>query len=317
VRLRRRPGQHDHDGAARVEHGAGGGAREAERDRARRKNGLLGHALLEVRVGTPEPVGDALRDRLDLSAQVFAQLELDSCGACDQLDGAIVVRGAEAAGGHAEVGVEARAERRLELLLPVPDDQEARRLEPERERLAREERAVEVRPLAADELRPGDDEDRAGPRQAEGRTCPVAVIRRRLGPVVLGSRSVWWFTITRRFSAEPALIQTVRAGKSRAGRPGSSVPWKSSRPVGEPRCTSSRDAPRTALITSRLAGVRCARFVVAVWRFGIFCGPPEPPNFHAANTSAVTTAIAPSVTSTTLDSKRRWSRARRRPTSSR
>ena len=45
---------------------------------------------------------------------------------------------------------------------PVADDRDPRRLEPERERLAREERAVQVGALAADELAARDDD--RGPR---------------------------------------------------------------------------------------------------------------------------------------------------------
>jgi hypothetical protein len=73
---------------------------------------------------------------------------------------------AEAAGDAAEVVLEAVPERALELVRPVADDRDPRRLEPEGERLPGEERAVQVGPLAADELASGDDDRGArAPRQ--------------------------------------------------------------------------------------------------------------------------------------------------------
>ena len=47
----------------------------------------------------------------------------------------------------------------------VADDLDPGRLEAERQQLAREERAVAVGPLTADELTAGDDDDRARARQ--------------------------------------------------------------------------------------------------------------------------------------------------------
>ena len=55
-----------------------------------------------------------------------------------------------------------RPERVLELVRVVADDRDPRGLETEGERLAREERAVQVGALAADELAAGDDDRRAG-----------------------------------------------------------------------------------------------------------------------------------------------------------
>ena len=83
----------------------------------------------------------------------------------DELDRAVVVRRPEPAGDEHRVGaVERVAERRLELLRRVADDRDARRLEPEPQRLAREERPVQVGSLAAHELAARDDDDGARPR---------------------------------------------------------------------------------------------------------------------------------------------------------
>ena len=53
------------------------------------------------------------------------------------------------------------AERRFDVVCPVPDDPDLGRLDPEREQRAREKRPVAVVAVAADELRAGDDDRRA------------------------------------------------------------------------------------------------------------------------------------------------------------
>src|SRR5439155_10560656 len=83
-----------------------------------------------------------------------------------QLDRAIVGRRPEAARDRAEIGAEPLTQRRLELGRIVPDDLDTRRLEPEPQQLAGQERPVPVGPLAADELAAGDDHDPAGAGQA-------------------------------------------------------------------------------------------------------------------------------------------------------
>jgi hypothetical protein len=79
-------------------------------------------------------------------------------GARDELDGPVVVRRPEPAGDDAEVGVERGVERLCELVLVVADDRQRRRLEPEPNELAREERSVAVRAVAPDELAARYDE---------------------------------------------------------------------------------------------------------------------------------------------------------------
>jgi hypothetical protein len=57
--------------------------------------------------------------------------------------------------------LETHRERRGQVAGDVTDDPNFRRLEPQREELPREERPVQVLPVAADELRSGDDDRRA------------------------------------------------------------------------------------------------------------------------------------------------------------
>ena len=86
-------------------------------------------------------------------------MQPDAGRARDELDGPVVVRRPEPAADDAEVGAQPFRQRRLELALVVADDREPRRLEPEPDELAGEERPVAVVPVAADQLRAGDDED--------------------------------------------------------------------------------------------------------------------------------------------------------------
>src|SRR5579864_5043226 len=113
--------------------------------------------------------------------QVVVETKLHAGDACDELDGAIVVRRSETSGDHAEIGAESVPQRVLELLLAVPDDLDPRRLEAELQDLAREKRTVTVGPVAADQLASRYDED--GPRaiQAPGR-IPRAVTISVFGP---------------------------------------------------------------------------------------------------------------------------------------
>ena len=108
------------------------------------------------------------------------------------------------------------------------------------------------------------------------------------------------------------------AATKRCLRPCSSVPTKSSRPVGGADVHLERGAAAHALERRRPPGRRSPSWSWRVDaaggpRFGIFAVPDEPPNFHAAITSAVITPIPTSVTITTFDSTRRWARSRRRP----
>src|SRR5207244_8704648 len=65
----------------------------------------------------------------------------------------------------AEIGAEPLAQRTLQLGRVVADDLDPGRLDPQPQQLLGQERAVPVRPVAADELAAGDDNDPAGARQ--------------------------------------------------------------------------------------------------------------------------------------------------------
>jgi hypothetical protein len=66
---------------------------------------------------------------------------------------------------HQHVAREAGTQSRLELGLDVSDDPDLGRLDPEPEQRSGEERPVEIPPVAADELRAGED-DRGAQRCA-------------------------------------------------------------------------------------------------------------------------------------------------------
>jgi hypothetical protein len=88
----------------------------------------------------------------------------------EQLDGAIVVGRTEAARRDQQIRLDARAQRTLEFGFSVADDLDPSRLEAEGQQLAREERPVPVRPLAANQLTARDDDDRAW---ADGPALPL------------------------------------------------------------------------------------------------------------------------------------------------
>ena len=136
---------------------------EPERDAALREGGLLADSGHEVAEGAPEALGDAARKRFDLGGELVVERERTSGGSRQELDGAVVVSGPETARHHAEIRPEPVRERRRELLGPVAHDDDAVGLEPEACELLREERAVQVATVAADELASGDDDD--GPRE--------------------------------------------------------------------------------------------------------------------------------------------------------
>ncbi len=75
---------------------------------------------------------------------------------------------AQSTGDEAEVRVEAEAERRLQLPRRVADDDDPRRVDSQRHELVREERAVQVAPVAANELAAGDNDDRARIARRQG-----------------------------------------------------------------------------------------------------------------------------------------------------
>ena len=94
----------------------------------------------------------------------------------DELDRPVVVRRAETAGDEADVGLEALAQRRLELVGVVADDRDAHGLQAEQQRLPGVEGAVQIGSLAAHELAARDDDRGARAPQERGETvrCPLA-----------------------------------------------------------------------------------------------------------------------------------------------
>src|SRR5439155_9981805 len=86
-----------------------------------------------------------------------------------QLDRAVVVRRPEATGDEQQVGLaQPDRERLRELFGAVADDRDPGRLEAEAHQLGGEEGAVEVVPVAADELAARHDDRRARPAQRAG-----------------------------------------------------------------------------------------------------------------------------------------------------
>src|SRR5581483_12446511 len=109
---------------------------EPDRDRALRDRRLLAHARPEVRVRAAQPLGDGARDRLDLALEPLVDDERAAGGGGDELDRAVVVRRAEAAGDEQQVGAQTVRDRLPQLGGAVADDRDRARLEPERDRLA-------------------------------------------------------------------------------------------------------------------------------------------------------------------------------------
>ena len=70
LQLAGRPGQDYDDRPAVLEHEAGRGAREADRRGAVRHRCLFPYPRLEVRVGPPQPLGDASRNPFDLPVKI-------------------------------------------------------------------------------------------------------------------------------------------------------------------------------------------------------------------------------------------------------
>jgi len=116
-----------------------------------------------------EPRRDRARDPLDLLPEPFVDVQRQARCACEELDRAVVVRRAEAAGDDAEVCAQALGERALELRFVVTDDRDGRGLEAEAYEFLREVRAVAVVAVPADELAAGDDDDAAQLRKTRRR----------------------------------------------------------------------------------------------------------------------------------------------------
>ena len=260
LQLARRSRQHDDDALPRFQHQSRRRSRQPQGQRALRNRRLLAHPLLEVDVRTAHPLRERAGDPADLTVQALVEPQPDAGGTRDELDGAVVVRRPEPARHDAQIRAESFRERTLELLLAISDDHDARGLDAAPQELRCEKRAVQVAPVAADELAAGDDDDSARACQTPGR-MPRAVTISVLTPPPDRTR-VRPFRIVRRFSGRSSVIHSLRPVKTWRW-PRSSVPWKMMRPVAEPLCTSSQQLPRFAVTIRRTVlrltvGVRTA-----------------------------------------------------------
>ena len=108
----------------------------------------------------------------------------------------------------------------LELGRIVADDVDPRRLEAEREQRARQERAVQVGALAADELAAGDDDDRAWPRAGRagqaGSAAKIffAVTKTPCALTAAGSRTLLPLRRTSTFWGDSSRIQSTCPSKN-------------------------------------------------------------------------------------------------------
>lgn len=111
---------------------------------------------------------------------------------------------AEAAGDDDQITFEPCPQRRLDLVGLVADDPKLPRVDPEREQRPGQERPVQVVTVAADELRPGDDNRRA--ERAQPVCTPLGVTVSTTGfPPASGTALPP--TMTMRFSGELRLTQ--------------------------------------------------------------------------------------------------------------
>jgi hypothetical protein len=156
--LGRRPRQDDRDRSVRLHHEARRRARDPDHPPADRDGRLLAHTLLELRVWTPETLGDPPRDLLDLPLELRHGPCLEPRRAREQLDRPVVVRRPQPAREHEEVGLEPLPDSGLQLCRVVADDRDPCRLQAEPGQLVGQERPVRVPAAAADQLAAGDDD---------------------------------------------------------------------------------------------------------------------------------------------------------------
>ena len=161
LQLPRRPRQHDGDAGAGSEDERRRRADEADHERSLGNRRLLSHARGEVRIGPLHPLRESPRTRLDRRLERRLDMQRKPGGTREQLDRSVVVGRAEAPGDDEQVAAEPRLERRGEVGLTVTHDRDLGRLDAALEERPCEERPVQVTPVAADELRAGDDDGRA------------------------------------------------------------------------------------------------------------------------------------------------------------
>ena len=106
--------------------------------------------------------------------------------ACEQLDGAVVVRRPEPARDHEQSCAEPFPQRPLQIGLAVADDPHLDRVDPERDERPGQVRPVAVGAVAAHELRARDENRAARPAQPAFQPVGVTVITRGAPAVTLG-----------------------------------------------------------------------------------------------------------------------------------
>src|ERR1700675_1794284 len=142
--------------------------------------------------------------------QVLVEAQPYPGGARNELHRAIVVCRAEPAGHDAEVGaLEPLGEAPPQPLSAVPHDRDPRRLDAEPQQIPGQERPVQVAALAADELAPGDDDERAGTRGHTAARMPRGVTISVFTPPT-GRRLVCPLRTVTRFSGRSSLSHSLR-----------------------------------------------------------------------------------------------------------
>ena len=180
--LPRRPGQDDHDALAGRDDQARRGADRVERDRPLRHHRLLAVGLHDRRLVEVEAaaVGETAQDLGDLRLHLLVEDELAAGEAGDHLGREVVGGRAEAAGGDDQVhplrGHE--AQRRLEVVGTVGDDEDVGDLDALPGQLFGDPGAVGVGDAPGQNLGPGDDD--AGANHAREATERARLqVRRR------------------------------------------------------------------------------------------------------------------------------------------
>ena len=164
----RRAGQDDGDRATGFDDEARRCPRDSDRPPAFGDCRLLSYSLFELRVGPLEALGDPPRDTLDLLCKLGLDRRRQAGGARQELDGPVVVGRPEPSGDDEQVGRQALAECRLQLLGLVSDERDSRGLEASPRQLLGEKRAVRVAAPAPHELATCDDDRCAGSQSSGG-----------------------------------------------------------------------------------------------------------------------------------------------------
>ncbi len=174
LQLTRRPGQDDDRRPPRCRARARAPCRRHRGHAPLGHRRLLRHARREVGIRPAEPFRDRARERLDVLLELGVDDERPPGDPRDELDRAVVVRRPEAPRDEADVGLQALAERGLEIVLVVTDHDHPCRLQPERQRLAHDERPVAIVAVAPHELASRHDGDGARSTQELGAGLAVA-----------------------------------------------------------------------------------------------------------------------------------------------